>query len=83
MLDSQLRDCSVSRTQNMSSVYGGDFKRGYGVYSPSLTKVWRSKGDACTFITEAVRCTSKPPHSCLSLSLRLYRALFHAWATLV
>eukprot|EP01043_Picozoa_sp_COSAG02_P008352 COSAG02_NODE_265_length_26599_cov_13.943698_17_plen_452_part_00 len=44
--------CHNFAKPNMSSAYGGDVFGGWGVHSPSLTKIWRST-DNCTFVTES------------------------------
>eukprot|EP01049_Picozoa_sp_SAG25_P005020 SAG25_NODE_331_length_9668_cov_3.863518_8_plen_396_part_00 len=44
---------------NMSSAFGGDTSRGYGVHSPHLRKLWRredggdAKASACAFVAES------------------------------
>lgn len=46
--------CHNFAKPNMSSAYGGDHAAGYGVHSPAMTKLWRSKDKgSCAFVTEA------------------------------
>jgi hypothetical protein len=45
--------CHNFAKPNMSSAYGGNFAGGYGVWSPTMVKLYRSK-DSCSFVSEAV-----------------------------